>query len=270
MLSLPLLIPWFKLEAIEIVGPIKIQPFGVLVATGILLGVQIAHARARKTGVDAKLLDDFISHSIITGFVFGHIFDTVLYYPELLVEKPWELLMPWKGLSSFGGFFGAVLGGFIFKKRRGENLLPYLDACGFGFPLAWAFGRSGCFVVHDHPGKVSDFFLAVDDYHWGPEPFMPRHDLGLYEVIWSLACVATFYVLQKKPRPAGFFIGLLAVLYAPVRFSLDFLRVNDAVYIMGLTPGHFSSVVSLALGLAVMRFAYKNWDPEAAAKAASG
>jgi len=257
MASSFLFIPWFKLEAIEIAGPLALQPFGLLVASGILMGIRMAHRRAQATGVDAALLDDFITHTLLSGFIFGHMFDTVLYYPEKLTEAPLELFMPWLGMSSFGGFFGAILGGFLWKWRRGENLLPPLDACAFGMPLAWAFGRSGCFVVHDHPGRVTDFFLAVDGYRYGAEPFEPRHDLGLYEVFWSLACLAIFALLAKKPRPAGFFMGMLAILYAPVRFGLDFLRVGDAVYTLGLTPGHFSAVISLALGMLVLRAAYR-------------
>lgn len=252
-----LFIPWFKLEALEIAGPVAIQPFGVLVATGILLGIRAAHRRAKATGVDAVLLDDFITHTLISGFVFGHMFDTVMYYPEKLTEAPLELFMPWKGMSSFGGFFGAILGGFLWKWRRGEKLLPALDACAFGMPLAWMFGRSGCFVVHDHPGRITDFFLAVDGYRYGTPPYEPRHDLGLYEVLWSIACVGVFTLLAKKPRPAGFFMGMLAILYAPVRFSLDFLRVDDAVYAFGMTPGHFSAAVCMVLGIAVLRTAYR-------------
>lgn len=255
-----LFIPWFKLEALEIAGPIAIQPFGVLVASGVLFGIWLAHRRARATGVDKDLLDDFITHGVIAGFVFGHVFDTVLYHPESIAENPLELLMPWKGLSSFGGFFGAVLGGFIWRWRRKELMLPPLDACAFGMPAAWALGRTGCFVVHDHPGRVTDFFLAVEGYRFGATPYLPRHDLGLYEVFWSLACVVIFLLLQRRPRPPGFFMALLAILYAPVRFGLDFLRVDDAVYVMGLTPGHFSAALSLGLGTLLMRHAHVHWD----------
>ncbi|HET6338121.1 MAG TPA: prolipoprotein diacylglyceryl transferase family protein, partial [Polyangiales bacterium] len=119
----------------------------------------------------------------------------------------------------------------------------------------WFFGRMGCFVVHDHPGRITDFFLAVDNYQYGNLMVAPRHDLGLYEVLWSAAVIILFWQLDKKPRPHGFYTGLITVLYAPFRFALDFLREADAKY-LGLTPGHYSSLIALGLGAVVLWRAY--------------
>ena len=54
----------------------------------------------------------------------------------------------------------------------------------------------GCFVVHDHPGKVTDFALAVSDYRFGAPPFQARHDLGFYEVLYSALIIALFFWLE--------------------------------------------------------------------------
>ena len=40
------------------------------------------------------------------------------------------------------------------KYRKKMPLLPYANAVCFGLPFGWFFGRMGCFVVHDHPGRV--------------------------------------------------------------------------------------------------------------------
>ena len=46
------------------------------------------------------------------------------------------------------------------------------------------------------------------------------------------------------------------MLYAPVRFFLDFLREADKTY-DGLTPGHYSSLVTLGLGIWCFWLAYR-------------
>lgn len=256
-MSALLFIPWFKLEGPTIPGTdIGLQPFGVLVAIGVLAGARLAEWRATRLGMRRDVINDFITHVVLIGFIFGHIFDMVLYYPEKILEKPWELLMIWKSLSSYGGFFGAVIGAFYWRWKRGFPVFPTLDQVAFGLPLGWFFGRLGCFVVHDHPGRITDFFLAVDNYQYPGLPLGPRHDLGLYEVFWSALVVPLFLWLDKKPRPHGYFIGMIAVLYAPVRFGLDFLREADKTY-WGLTPAHFSSLASLGLGIWVLWMAYK-------------
>jgi phosphatidylglycerol:prolipoprotein diacylglycerol transferase len=253
-----LFIPWFKLEGIHIPGlpeSVAIQPFGLLVAIGVIWGARIAEKRAARLGLKHELITDFITHVVIIGFVLGHIFDRVFYEPEVILREPWDLLMPWRSLSSFGGFFGAVIGAFIWKWRRGVGITVPLDQVAYGMPVGWFFGRLGCFVVHDHPGKLTDFFLAVDNYQYGSLPVGPRHDLGLYEALWSVAMIVLFRALDKKPRPHGFYTGLITVLYAPFRFMLDFLREADATY-AGLTPGHYSSILAFALGVFVLRRAY--------------
>ena len=252
-----LFIPWFKLEGINFPGTqIGIQPFGVLVALGVLAGARVSEWRAKRLGLKQDIVSDGIAHIVISGFLLGHIFDVVFYYPEKLTEAPWELLMPWKSLSSYGGFFGATLGGFIWRMRRGFPLTPVFDQVGFGMPLGWFFGRLGCFVVHDHPGNITDFPLAVDNFQYPGLVTGPRHDLGLYEVIWSAVVMLLFLWLDRKPRPHGYYIGMIAILYSPVRFGLDFLREVDRSY-YGLTPGHYASIFSLGIGIYFLWAAYK-------------
>ena len=35
-------------------------------------------------------------------------------------------------------------------------ILPFADLILSVFPVAWVFGRSGCSVVHDHPGMKAE------------------------------------------------------------------------------------------------------------------
>jgi len=250
-----LFIPWFKLEGLTIPGTqIGIQPFGILVAIGVLSGMRLSEWHGARVGLRRDVVSDCATHVVIIGFIFGHMFDMILYYPEKVLERPWELLMVWTSLSSYGGFFGAALGAFYWRWKRKLPMFPVFDQIAFGLPLGWFFGRLGCFVVHDHPGAITDFPLAVDNFPYDGV-IGPRHDLGFYEVLWSAAVVPLFLFLDRKPRPFGFWIGLISVLYAPVRFGLDFLRQADKTY-DGLTPGHYSSILTLALGIWSFWWAY--------------
>lgn len=251
-----LYIPWFRLEGITIPGTeIGIQPFGILVAIGVLAGMRLSEWHGERVGLRREVVSDLATHVVIIGFIISHVFDMVLYYPDKVLERPWELLMVWTSMSSFGGFFGAIIGAWYWRHKRGYPLFPVLDQIAFGLPLGWLFGRMGCFVVHDHPGRLTDFFLAVDNYPYNGV-IGPRHDLGLYEVFWAAAVVPLFLWLDRKPRPYGFYMGIIGVLYAPVRFGLDFLREADRTY-GGLTPGHYSALLALALGIWCLWKAYK-------------
>lgn len=269
-----LFIPWFRLEAWDIPLPLSlpllgdtlsIQPFGILVATGVLLGAWVAGRFAERNGLDTVATGDLVTYAVVTGFVCGYFLNGILYERDTFMEalrNPSLFLTTWLGLSSYGGFFGGILGCFIWRYRKKTALLPYANAICFGLPFGWLFGRLGCFVVHDHPGKVTDFFLAVDAYRFGDPPFEPRHDLGLYEVIYSLLIIALFIGLEKrKLRPVGFYCALLPIVYAPVRFFLDFLRApplegGDVRY-AGLTPAQWASILMVGIGIAVWQLGVK-------------
>lgn len=140
----------------------------------------------------------------------------------------------WDGLSSMGGVLGALLGIFIFFRKEKIPLTPYLDALALGTAPGWAIARIGCYLVHDHPGWRTDFFLAVAyperDSH-GIYYGGPRHDLGLYDFFVLAGIAALIWALRKKLYGTGMLMGLLAVIYSVSRFCLDFLRADDLGFV---------------------------------------
>jgi phosphatidylglycerol:prolipoprotein diacylglycerol transferase len=230
--------------------PLSLKPFGTLVAIGVYLGAYLAVRQAKRLGLDEKLVVSFIIWVVGAGFVGGHVLDTLFYFPERIAKDPLSLLKLWEGLSSFGGFIGAGIGVFLWRWRHQQPVLPYVDVVGSAFPVGWVFGRSGCAVAHDHPGLRSDLWFAVQYPDGG------RFDLGLYEMLLTIPLMVAFLLLRKRPRPWGFYVGTMAVAYAPTRFALDFLRIRqgataDARY-FALTPAQWGCFVLLAIGAVIL------------------
>jgi phosphatidylglycerol:prolipoprotein diacylglycerol transferase len=161
------------------------------------------------------------------------------------------LLNPFAGLSSFGGFLGALIAFLWFTKRAGVSRLDYADSVALGLTIGWIFGRTGCFTAHDHPGRHTDFWLAVR------YPDGPRHDLGLYELLFTIVLAVFLFLYNRKLRPPGRIIGIAALAYAPVRFALDFLRATDVSRpderYFSLTPAQWACIATAVLGLYLIR-----------------
>jgi phosphatidylglycerol---prolipoprotein diacylglyceryl transferase len=238
------LIPYFNQPSLTI-GPFSIYAFGLLVGMGIFVTFLIIRRRAHALGLSEALTERMILWILIAGFLMAHVFDRVAYFPAETLDDPLSLLRIWDGISSFGGFLGAAIGIILFFKHTkiGSARWQYLDLIAYAFPIAWLFGRTGCFVAYDHPGIPTSFFLG-QVYSDG----IVRHNLGLEEALYTLPVALLFLALgRNKTRPGGFYTGLLCVLYAPVRFFLDFLRIIDEKY-FGLTPGQYGSILLLLFG----------------------
>jgi phosphatidylglycerol:prolipoprotein diacylglycerol transferase len=151
-------------------------------------------------------------------------------------------------MSSFGGMRGGVAGSVVVMRRRGmsaDAVWRFVDLVAFAFPFAWLFGRAGCALRHDHIGIASEHWLAVSF------PGGARFDLGLLELLATLPIAGLFAVLGRRDRPAPFYTGLFFVLYGPLRFGLDALRVGDARY-LGWTPAQALCVAAALAGAGLL------------------
>ncbi|MDP6931757.1 MAG: prolipoprotein diacylglyceryl transferase [Myxococcota bacterium] len=249
------LIPFFEAPILEI-GPVVIDPWATLVAVGFILGLEMARARGIREGLAVPDVVDGTVFTVGMGFVVGHLVHVLAYNPHQIAEQGvMALLRIWAGFSSTGGFLGAVLGSVLFYTViRKRPFWPHADAIMFGFPFGWTFGRLGCFMAHDHIGRPTDFFLAVDfPGSWGG----PRHDLGLYEALWTAGIALTFWLLRNRSVRPGFFLGMWCFLYAPARFGMEFLRNTDLagadVRWLGLTPAQYGALLTAVAGLWLVR-----------------
>jgi len=195
------------------------------------------------------------------------VLDAIFYHPDRLAREPIYLLELWEGLSSYGGFIGAVTGALAWRMSRREPILAMCEVINSAFPLAWVFGRAGCASVHDHKGMLSDAWFALK-WHEPLPPGMGRLDLGLIEMVLTIPLAVAFAILwRRKPdRPLGFYTGIMCTAYAPVRFFLDFLREDESLThddprYGGLTPAQWACFGLLALGIYFLRMALKGPRP---------
>jgi phosphatidylglycerol---prolipoprotein diacylglyceryl transferase len=271
------------------------------------VGTSITTRRAEKLGYDLVQLNSFVTWMLVSAFALSHVLDELFYHWDDVVAHPLSLLMLWQGLSSFGGFVGAVVGVLLWKYfvidgrtvRRREQpapILPFADLVLSVLPLGWMFGRAGCSVVHDHKGARAtvDTLVAVA-YPLGPgdgtvtrvgfiefiHGHDPRFDLGFLELLFTIVLAASFALTWRRRLPVGSYVIATALAYAPVRFAMDFLRIpetqpgGDTRY-AGLTPAQYGCIALFVFGVVMIPYVRRlnatGYDPfgvRAAAPASS-
>jgi phosphatidylglycerol:prolipoprotein diacylglycerol transferase len=241
------MIPYIESHTFNIIG-ITFQTWGTLVALGYALATFLAWKRAKSAGLDPQKILDLAFWIFVGAFIGARLFHVLFYEPSFYLEHPWDAIDPRKpGFSMFGGFIGAAAVFFPYMKKHALDVLAYADALVWGIPWGCGVGRVGCFLIHDHPGTLTDFVLGVE-YADGSV----RHDLGLYLSLIGFATGGVFLWLNRKNRRPGFWFGSYMVIEGVARFGLDFLRVADATY-LGLTPTQYLAMPLFGAGIWLLR-----------------
>ncbi|HBK34760.1 MAG: Prolipoprotein diacylglyceryl transferase [Candidatus Uhrbacteria bacterium GW2011_GWE2_40_58] len=230
-------------------GPLWIQSWGFMVALGILTATFAASRLAKTRGLQSDSIWNLTTWVILGAFVFGRLFHILFYDLSFFMQNPWEVFAIWHGgLSITGGFLGAALVGIIYLKRKRLDVWSFTDTAIFGLPLGLWIGRIGCFLIHDHPGKPTNFFLGVR-YPDG----IVRHDHGLYLSLNGLLMFLVFLMLAKRKVQTGTYMIVFLIWYGMVRFVLDFYRATEGAIVDEryghLTPAQYGSVIMIALGI---------------------
>ena len=272
------MIPYLE-QPILALGPVTIAAFGVIVSGSVMLGLVLAQRRFQSMGLDMALGERIGWWVLVGGFVGAHLFSVLLYFPQKVADNPLVLFKLWEDISSFGGLVGGALALWLVLRRHGGRIpsrvrWAYVDVVGLVFPVSLMVGRLACALAHDHPGTLTRFPLAVslaseparlfiaNVYANAGRPgdlppqttlaVMGFHDLGWYEFLFLAVVVVPVLWFRVRPRtlqpgahPRLALIWFL-VLYMPVRFLLDFLRVSDARYGL-LTPAQWGALAFLAV-----------------------
>ncbi len=249
------MLPYISIPTYKLFGMLPIQPFGILVGIAIVLGYYLGIRRTRKLGLDPEVSADAQVWIVIGGFICAHLVSIFFYFPERILENPLTIFYFWSGLSSFGGLLGAAITTVYYFRKRGLPVLKYVDIYLMGFVPAWIFGRLGCTIVYDHPGIKTDFILGMSDktgmvgrfygLYWDG---VVRHNLGMYEMLLAVFLTIVIYSLKNVRPFDGFHTAVVLLIYSPVRYIMDELRVGENKY-AGLSPGQWFSIFGVALAI---------------------
>lgn len=232
-------------------GPLQVRWYGLAYVAGFVVAGLVMRSLVRRW--DIRLTDDDLLDIVLVaviGLVAGARLGYVLFYGAgAYWDDPLTVLAFWDGGMSFhGGLAGIMLAGWWIARRKGVSPLRLFDLGAVGAPIGIFFGRIANFINGELWGRPTDvpwgmvFPRAPDN--------VPRHPSQLYEaVLEGLVIFLVLFVLSRKKRPEGLYIGTLLVLYAVFRTVVEFFREPDAQ--LGFIAGPFTMGQLLTLPVAV-------------------
>jgi phosphatidylglycerol:prolipoprotein diacylglycerol transferase len=215
------------------IGPLAIRWYGLLIATGVLLGTTLAHREAIRRGQDPEKLLNVIVLTVIIGLVGGRLY-YVLFNWDYYGAHPSRIVAVWEGgLAIHGGLIAGALTSILYCWRAKLPLLVTLDIMAPCVAIAQAIGRWGNFFNQEAFGVPTDlpWKLYIDPAHRPPQlaAYEYFHPTFLYESFWNLLVfVVLWFGLRKRlqGKPGALTLCYLGV-YSVGRFFVEGLRIDS-------------------------------------------
>lgn len=223
------------------IGPLRLNAYGLMIALGVIVAVQIAGRRAQKRGV--ATIDDFSSiamWAVPAGVIGARAYHVVTDWSSF-EGRWWHVLKIWEGgLGIWGGVAAGVAVGAWRARTRNLDALWILTCAAPALPVAQAVGRWGNWFNQELFGRPTTlpWALSVSDAtarKAGYTAGTTFHPTFLYE---SIACLLLAWLLvlaERRFRPArGRLIVWYAAGYSFLRFFIESLRIDTAHHLWGM------------------------------------
>ncbi|SHJ56119.1 prolipoprotein diacylglyceryl transferase [Tepidibacter formicigenes] len=220
---------------------IDIRWYGILISTGIMIGIFLALKEAKRVSInEEKLLDLFliaIPCAIIGARTYYVIFNWDYYKGDLFKI----INIRGGGLAIHGGIIGAVLVGYLYCKIKKMNFRKILDLTAPSIALGQAIGRWGNFINQEAYGRPTNLPWAINVNG------VNVHPTFLYESIWDFCLFLFLMWLRKNKKYDGHVFICYAIIYSIGRFFVEGFRI-DSLMLGTFRMAQVISIIFIVLG----------------------
>ena len=238
-------------------GPITIYTYGVLVATGVLLGLWYARRQAPRAGLGRDTIWNLGIYIVVAALVAAKVW-LVLSDWQSYIANPGAILTA-ATLQSGGTFYGGMLGGalaiVLYAYFYDLPILSVSDTFAAAIPLGHAIGRLGCFAAGCCYGKATTlpwgvtFTSEAAERLAGTPLGTPLHPTQLYEAAAEFLNFLLLVWLGARQRFTGQMIGAYFILYGIERGTTELFRGDPGRTLMFHGELSLMQVVSVGLVL---------------------
>jgi prolipoprotein diacylglyceryl transferase len=238
-------------------GFLTLRWYGILFATGFVVGYRIMEWVFKNENIDLKILDSLTMTMVLSTVIGARLGHCLFYSPEYYLLNPIEILKVWEGgLASHGAGVGIIIGLYIFTKKFPHiKLLWILDRIVITIALAGMFIRLGNLMNSEIFGLETNLpwafvFQNIDD--------LPRHPTQIYEA-FSYLLVFIFlifkYAKEKVNTKNGELFGLFLIGIFGARFIVEYFKENQVPF-EDILPINMGQILSIPFVLVGIYFAF--------------
>lgn len=239
--------------------------YGIIIGIGILVGIFIAAAEAKRSGQNPEDYYDFAIYAVIFSIIGARIYYVIFSWDMYKDDLISILNIRQGGLAIYGGVIAAVITVLVFAKIKHLSAPLILDTAGLGLVAGQMIGRWGNFFNREVFGEYTDNLLAMRlpvDAVRGSDiselmrehmetvdgvSYIQAHPTFLYESLWCLMVLIIMLLYRRHKRFDGevFLVYLLG--YGLGRFWIEGIRTDQL-----LLPGVGIPVSQMLSGILVV------------------
>ena len=214
------------------IGRFFLPTYGVLVSTGVLLGLWISVRNSSKQGINPDDAWNLGVMVVLCGIIGAKILYIIVDWHNYM-QNPRQIFSL-ATLQAGGVFSGGLIAAFVvaawFLRKHQMPALATCDAFAPGLAMGHAIGRLGCFAAGCCYGKPTHHFWGVTFTNplasqlVGTPLNEALEPTQLFESAVELSIFLLLTWMFKRKKFDGQIFGAYLFLYGIARFFLEFLR----------------------------------------------
>ena len=236
------------------IGGFEIKFYGIIIASGFLMGLWAAMQEAKRTGQDPELYVDYLLCMVIPAIVGARLYYVIFSWEYYKNDLARIFRIREGGLAIFGGVIAGVLVLFLFAKIRKQSFWKMTDTISMSLLIGQIMGRWGNFFNREAFGGFTgnpfamqipvDYFrevgrlgeitktglldqtveAAIDGI---TTTCIQVHPTFLYESLWNLGVLLIIFLYRKNKKFDGELFAMYLTGYGVGRFWIEGLRVDQ-------------------------------------------
>ena len=246
-------------------GPLTVYWYGLFMVLGILAALAVTFYLAKYYNFNRDKIFDLVFWLIIGGLIGARIYDVFLQLPYYFAH-PLQTLQIWKGgLAIHGAIIAGLIIIWLFARRQKINFWKLSALLVPGLALGQAIGRWGNYFNQELFGRPTALpwgipiniinrpldYLSAQFFH----PTFLYESIGNFLIFIILIALNIYFFKRHNennnseitPTASRFYVWITAlymILYSILRFSLEFIRLDETPLVFGL---RWPQVISLII-----------------------
>ncbi|MEF9958525.1 MAG: prolipoprotein diacylglyceryl transferase [Niameybacter sp.] len=255
---------------------VPIYWYGIILTTGILLGLCMSMYIAKKEGVSPDHIFDFLLYDIVFAIIGARTYFVAFnwdYYKDHLMEV---FNLRQGGIAIYGAIIASFIVAVIYTRIKKISLWQFGDIAAYGLLVGQAIGRYGNFVNKEAFGDYTNNVLAMQIMKEeatthvtqnmldnvvvrnGIE-FIQVHPTFFYESCWNFVLLILLLIYRKYKKGNGEIFFLYIAGYGIGRFWIEGLRTDQLIVPgINIAASQIVAVISIVAGIIGVMWCRKN------------